>query len=84
MLSVETVSIRATSRASIAIRNKSGSNDFYTFEYCEERAVHFDANSDRSKWEDELNEERAKLWELCNEEVDKQIKDIYDLMHSNR
>ena len=55
-------SIRATSRASVKI-----GDSFYTVEYCEERAIGPD---------DIVEEERAKLWDTCNGEVDCQIEDI--------
>ena len=74
MLNVETTSIRATSRASVKIRD-----NFFTVEYCEERSVHFDPTSDRTKWDEELAEQRQKLWDDCNAEVDNQIEDIYKM-----
>ena len=55
-------SIRATSRASVKIKDS-----FYTVEYCEERSI--DPN-------DVVEEEREKLWNTCNGEVDAQIEDI--------
>ena len=79
MISVETTSIRITSRASVKIKD-----NFYTVEYCEERAIHFDAKSDKTTREEELNEEREKLWNDCNNEVDNQIKDIVDMCNNNR
>jgi len=57
-----TTSIRATSRASVKVNDS-----FYTVEWCEERAL---------EPEDDLEEERANLWETCNTEVDHQIEDI--------
>lgn len=59
-----TVSIRATSRASVKVRD-----NFYTVEYCEERSVPADCN---------IEKERALLWDACNAEVDNQIQDIMD------
>lgn len=56
------VSIKASSRASINI-DKS----YYTVEYCEERSI---------DPEDNIEEERSKLWDTCNNEVDSQIEDI--------
>lgn len=56
------VTIRATSRASVKIKDS-----FYTIEYCEERSVDPD---------DSIEDERKKLWDTCNDEVDKQIEDI--------
>lgn len=57
-----TISIKATSRASIKVQDS-----FYTVEWCEERSVNETDN---------LEEERAELWETCNREVDNQIEDI--------
>lgn len=57
-----TTSIRATSRASIKVRDS-----FYTVEWCEERSVPEDAN---------LEEERKALWNTCNTEVDRQCDEI--------
>lgn len=67
---MQTVAIRATSRASVKIHDS-----FYTVEYCEERSINPDDN---------VEEERAKLWETCNEEVDKQIEDILKSFSSRR
>lgn len=58
----KTTSIRATSRASVKVNDS-----FYTVEWCEERAI---ADTD------DVEEERKKLWETCNSEVDGQIEDI--------
>lgn len=55
-------SIRATSRASVKV-----GDSFYTVEYCEERSI---------DQYDNVEEERAKLWDTCNGEVDSQIEDI--------
>lgn len=55
-------SIRATSRASVKV-----GDSFYTVEYCEERSI---------DPEDDIAEEREKLWGVCNTEVDTQIEDI--------
>lgn len=55
-------SIKATSRASIKV-----ADSFYTVEYCEERSI---------DPEDIIEEERKKLWDTCNNEVDAQIEDI--------
>ena len=59
---MKTTAIRATSRASV----KEGES-FYTVEYCEERSIDPDDN---------VEEERKKLWDTCNGEVDSQIEDI--------
>lgn len=57
-----TTSIRITSRASV----KVGEN-FYTVEYCEERAIPSDAD---------VEQERKLLWDEANTECDNQICDI--------
>lgn len=57
-------SIRATSRASVKIRDS-----FYTVEYSEERTLPQDM-------EYNLAEERRDLWYDVNDEVDKQLEDI--------
>ena len=59
---MKVTSIRATSRASVKV-----ADSFYTVEYCEERSI---------DPEDNVEEERAKLWDTCNNEVDAQIEDI--------
>lgn len=62
----KTTTIRATSRISTKVHDT-----FYTFEYCEERQI---------EEKDNLEEERAKLWETCNAEVDNQVAwtlDVY-------
>ena len=59
---MRTVAIKATSRASVKV-----ADSFYTIEYCEERSIDPDDN---------LEEERKKLWDICNGEVDSQIEDI--------
>lgn len=59
---MKTISIRATSRASVKV-----ADSFYTVEYCEERSIDPD---------DDVEEERKKLWDTCNTEVDTQIEDI--------
>ena len=61
----KTTTIRATSRISTKIRDT-----FYTFEYCEERQI---------EENDNLEEERAKLWETCNSEVDAQVEDVMNM-----
>lgn len=54
--------IKASSRASVKV-----GDSFYTIEYCEERSI---------DPEDNAEEERTKLWDTCNGEVDSQIEDI--------
>ena len=61
----KTTTIRATSRISTKIRDT-----FYTFEYCEERQI---------EENDNLEEERAALWETCNAEVDRQVTSVFEL-----
>lgn len=59
---MKVTAIRATSRASVKVNDS-----FYTVEWCEEHSL------DET---DEITDEREKLWETCNAEVDKQIEDI--------
>lgn len=58
----QTTTIKASSRASVKV-----GDSFYTVEWTEERTV------DPT---DDLEEERANLWDTANNEVDNQIKDI--------
>lgn len=60
---MKVTSIRATSRASVKV-----ADSFYTVEYCEERSIDEEI--------DDVVEERKKLWDTCNNEVDAQIEDI--------
>lgn len=57
-----TTSIKIASRASVKIKD-----NFYTVEYCEERAVPEGAD---------LKKERQILWDEANTECDNQIQDI--------
>lgn len=59
---MKVTTIRATSRASVKV-----GDSFYTVEYCEEHSL---------DPEDNVAEEREKLWSICNTEVDTQIEDI--------
>ena len=61
---MKTTSIRATSRASVKV-----GDSFYTVEWCEERSI--DPGDILH-----IEEERKKLWDTCNNEVDGQIEDI--------
>lgn len=54
--------IKAISRASVKIRDS-----FYTVEYGEERMIEDGDN---------IEEERKKLWDSCNYEIDNQLEDI--------
>lgn len=58
----KTTAIKISSRASVKI-----GDSFYTVEYTEERSI---GDSDN------LEEERANLWDACNSEVDNQIEDV--------
>lgn len=58
----QTTTIKASSRASVKV-----GDSFYTVEWTEERTV---------DPEDNLEEERASLWDTANGEVDNQIQDI--------
>lgn len=55
----KTTTIRATSRISTKVRDT-----YYTFEYCEERQIEDG---------DDVANEREKLWDVCNAEVDNQV-----------
>ena len=59
-----TTQIRATSRASVKVRD-----NFYTVEYSEERTIP-DVEGVN------LEEERKALWDCVNAECDNQIEDI--------
>ena len=67
-----TTTIRATSRASVKIRD-----NFYTLEYCEERTIPDIEGVD-------LETEKKILWDGVNNEVDRQIEDIYAAVKNNR
>ena len=67
-----TTTIRATSRASVKIRD-----NFYTLEYCEERVIPEVDGVD-------LEAEKMLLWDAVNSECDRQIEDIYNAMKNNR
>lgn len=62
---MKTTTIRATSRISTKIRDT-----FYTFEYCEERQIEDG---------DDVANEREKLWDVCNAEVDNQIEETLEM-----
>lgn len=59
-----TTNIRATSRASVKVRD-----NYYTVEYTEERTIPQIDDVDIAK-------EREILWDCVNNEVDNQIEDI--------
>lgn len=69
MSKFNTTSIRLTSRASIKI-----GDSFFTFEACEEKQC--DLELAKTLTDDELADERRELWDLVNNEVDKQIAEI--------
>lgn len=71
MKNSKVTSIRATSRASVKIKDS-----FYTFEFCEERQI---INPDEIT-DEELAIEKQNLWDSCNEEVDKQIEEISNFL----
>ena len=68
----KTTLIRATSRASVKIRE-----NFYTIEYSEERVIPEVEGLD-------LESEKKLLWDDVNREVDLQIEDIYEATKNNR
>ena len=61
----KTTTIRATSRISTKVRDT-----YYTFEYCEERQIEDG---------DDVANEREKLWEVCNAEVDNQVAETLEM-----
>lgn len=67
-----TTTIRATSRASVKIRD-----NFYTLEYCEERTIPDVEGVD-------LEAEKRLLWNDVNGECDRQIEDTYNAVKNNR
>ena len=69
MSKFSTTSIRLTSRASVRI-----GESYFTFEACEEKQC--DPEISSTLTEEEIAEERAKLWDLVNSEVDNQIAEI--------
>lgn len=66
----KTTVIKASSRASIKV-----GDSFYTIEYGEERSV---------EDTDNLESERADLWETCNGEVDRQIEEIMQMFKERK
>ena len=64
-----TTSIKATSRASIKVRTKNGSENYYTVEYSEERSIPTDIEVD-------MDFERSTLWKDVNDVVDDQCEQI--------
>ena len=58
----QTTLIKASSRASVKV-----GDSFYTVEYVEERSISPDDN---------ITEERTKLWDTVNNECDCQVEDI--------
>jgi len=71
-----TTTIRATSRVSVKVATKGGDN-FYTVEYCEERAIPDVPDID-------IESEKKILWDDVNREVDTQVEDIYNAVKNNR
>lgn len=66
----KTTTIKASSRASIKVND-----NFYTIEWTEERSVGENDN---------IVEEREKLWSVANSEVDAQIQDILETFSKKR
>lgn len=64
-MEAKTTTIKATNRMSVKIRE-----NFFTVEWCEERAIPADMP------EAEVAKERAKLWDICIAECEKQYEDI--------
>jgi hypothetical protein len=71
-----TTSIKASSRASIKIRDS-----YYTFEATEERAVNPDLlPKEAGEREKVISGEKANLWDSVNAEVDNQIQEIMNYL----
>ncbi|MDD3039736.1 hypothetical protein [Bacteroides sp.] len=68
-----TTKIEAHSRLSIKLKD-----NFFTFEYIEERAVPSILS------EEDLVHEREQLWDTVNAEVDKQVELAMDMMKKSR
>lgn len=68
-----TTKIEAHSRMSVKIKD-----NFFTFEFIEERTVPADMS------EDELAYERECLWDTINDEVDKQVELAVGMMKKSR
>lgn len=68
-MKVKTTTIKATSRASVKVRD-----NYFTVEYSEERVVEYEGNEESN--DEKLQEARQNLWDTCNAEVDNQIEDI--------
>ncbi len=67
----KTVSIKATSRASVKYRDA-----YDTMEYCEERIIPDDPSVD-------IEAERAILWDVVNSEVDLQVESTINALKEN-
>ena len=68
-MQLQVKTIKATSRASVKI-----GDSFYTFEYGEECEVPENITAE------ELSEEKEKLWDKLNAEVDNQISEVYNFL----
>ena len=66
----KTTIIKASSRASIKV-----GDSFYTIEYGEEKSIQDN---------DDIEAERATLWEECNGEVDRQIEEIMQMFKDRK
>ena len=64
--------IRADVRTSFKIHTQNMGDIFYTFEYGETRADNYDT---AEKYE----QDKTLLWQKCNNEVGKQIKETYKM-----
>lgn len=60
-----TTTIRATNRMSLKIKD-----NFFTVEWCEERTLPEDVTNE------ELADERKKLWDICVRECENQVQEI--------
>ena len=68
--------IRAEVRTSFKIRTQDMGDVFYTFEYGETRTNDYDTV-------DKYEQEKTLLWQKCNDEVGKQIKETYKMYGIN-
>ena len=64
------VSIKASSRTSIPVEVNNGQWSYYTMEYGEERSIPADLTPEQ------IAKERQLLWDVVNNEVDRQVEDV--------
>lgn len=69
-----TTLIRAESGVTLEFKDAGGVSRWYKFTYSEERSIPYDAN---------IVEERKALWNVVNDEVDKQAEDIANFLKNS-